>query len=335
LRLREGSLRRRDFIQTIGTVAVWPLAARAQLDGRVRHIGVLMNRTVDDAHGQARLAALRQALQQLGWSDGRNVRIDIRWGEDDVDRERKAALELVALVPDIVVASGTLSVAAVQNISRTLPIVFAAVADPVGAGFVDSLARPGGNATGFMIFEYGFSGKWLELLKQIAPQVTRAAVIRDPTIPGGTAQFGAIQAVAPSLGVEVAPIGVHDIGVIERAVEAFARSANGGLIMTAGSVSAVTRDLIVTLTARHKLPAVYAYRDMVTAGGLVSYGPNYVDEFRRAAGYVDRILKGAKPADLPVQAPTKYELVVNLKTARTLGIEFPVPMQLLADGVVD
>jgi len=263
-------------------------------------------------------------LQQLGWSDGRNVRFDIRWDESDADRARRYAQELVALAPDIFLASGTLSVTALQHVTRTLPIVFANVADPVGAGFVDSLARPGGNVTGFLAAEYGFSGKWLELLKQIAPQVTRAAVIRDPALSFAIGMFGAIQAVAPALGVEVTPIGVHDIGDIERAVEAFARPANGGLIVTGTStLPAVTRHLIIMLAARHKLPAVYSLRHMVTAGGLVSYGADVIDEFRRAAGYVDRILKGEKPADLPVQAPTKYELVINLKTAKAIGLEVP------------
>jgi putative tryptophan/tyrosine transport system substrate-binding protein len=328
-------MRRRAFITLLGGAAAWPLAARGQQAERMRRIGVLMSRAADDPQGQARLAAFQQALQQSGWSDGRNVRIDIRWHANDADQARRYAQELVALAPDIFLAEATGSVTALQHFTRTLPIVFAIVADPVGAGFVESLARPGGNITGFMVFEYGFSGKWLELLKQIAPQVTRAAVIRDPAIVAGTAQFSAIQAVAPSLGVEVTPIGVHDIGAIERAVEAFARSANGGLIMTGGSFSAVTYDLIITLAARHKLPAVYDNRFYVTSGGLVSYGPDYLDEFRRAAGYVDRILKGEKPADLPVQAPTKYELVVNLKTAKAIGLEVPATMLARADVVIE
>src|SRR6516162_3406697 len=269
-------LKRRSFLTLLAGTAAWPLAARAQQPERMRRIGVLMNWAADDPQGQSRLVAFQQALQHLGWSDGRNVRFDIRWGEDDADRSRTYAQELVALAPDIFLANATVGVTALQHVTRTLPIVFASVIDPVGAGFVDSLSRPSGNITGFMTFEYGFSGKWLELLKQIAPQVTRAAVIRDPAISIGTAQFSAIQAVAPSLGVEVTPIGVHDIGAIERAVEAFARSANGGLIVTAGAFSAVTRDLIITLAARHKLPAVYPFHDVVTAGGLVSYGPDFV-----------------------------------------------------------
>ena len=329
-------MRRREFITLLGGVAAaWPLAVRAQQAERMRRIGVLMTRAADDPLGQARLVAFQQALQQLGWSDGRNVRIDIRWGETDAERARRYAQELIALAPDIIFGDGTGSMTALQHVTRTVSIVFTSVLDPVGGGFVDSLPRPGGNMTGFMIFEYGFSGKWLELLKQIAPRLTRAAVIRDPAISIGTAQFSAIQAVAPSLGVEVTPIGVHDIGVIERAVEAFARSPNGGLIMTAVPLPAVTRDLIITLAARHKLPAVYPFHDVVTAGGLVSYGPDFVDQCRRAAGYVDRILKGEKPADLPVQAPTKYELVINLKTAKALGLTVPPTLLARADEVIE
>ena len=264
------------------------------------------------------------------------MRIDIRWDESDADRARRYAQELVALAPDIFLAGGTISLGALQHVTRALPIVFANVADPVGAGFVDSLSRPGGNITGFMVFEYGFSGKWLELLKQIAPQVTRAAVIRDPALSFAIGVFGAIQAVAPALGVEVTPIGVHDIGDIERAMEAFARSANGGLIVTGtATMPVVTRDLIITLAARHKLPAVYPFRYYVTSGGLVSYGPEIVDMFRRAAGYVDRILKGEKPADLPVQAPTKYELVVNLKTAKAIVLDVPATVLARADEVIE
>jgi len=287
--MRSDRLGRRQFIGLLGGAAAWPLAAHAQQSERMRRIGVLMNRAADDPQGQARLSAFQQALQQLGWIDGRNARIDIRWHENDADRVRTYVQELIALAPDIILADGTPSVTALQHVTRTLPIVFAVVGDPVGAGFVDSLSRPGGNVTGFMVWEYSFSGKWLELLKQIAPQVTRAAVIRDPTVSVGTAEFSSIQAVAPALGVEVTPIGVEDIGVIERAVEGLARSANGGLIVTGGAYPVVTRDLIITLAARHKLPAVYPFRDMVTAGGLVSYSPDYVDQFRRAAGYVDRI----------------------------------------------
>ena len=330
-------LERHRFITLLGGATAWPLVARAQQGERMRRIGILLNRAADDPQGQAWLKAFLQALQQLGWGDGRNVQIDVRWGENDADRSRRYAQELVALAPDIFFfASGTVSVTALQHVTRTLPIVFAVVGDPVGAGFVDTLARPGGNITGFMTFEYGFSGKWLELLKQIAPQVTRAAVIRDPAFVAAISQIGAIQAVAPALGVEITPISVHDIDVIGRAVEAFARRANGGLIVTtAATLPAVTRDLIIMLAARHKLPAVYGFRFMVTAGGLVSYGPDIVDMFRRAAGYVDRILKGAKPADLPVQAPTKYELVFNLKTAKAIGLDVPASVLARADEVIE
>jgi len=309
-------MRRREFIALFSGAATWPLAARAQQPEPMRRIGVLMNRAANDPDGQARLAAFKQNLQQLGWTDGGNVRIDTRWGEDDVERERRYAAELVALAPDVILASGTLSVAPLQRSSRTLPIVFVGVVDPIGGGIVDSLARPGGNATGFLVFEYSLGGKWLDLLRQVAPSVTRVAVLRDPDIPSGTAMFGVIQSAAQSVGLEVRPVGMRDAGEIERAVADFARPANGGLIVTIGASVSVHRDLIVTLAARHKLPAVYAYRFMVAAGGLMSYSPDQVDEFRRAAGYVDRILKGEKPGELPVQAPTKYELVINLKTAK-------------------
>jgi putative ABC transport system substrate-binding protein len=329
-------MRRRQFITLLGgSAAGFPLAVRAQQPGSVRRIGVLMNRAADDPQGQARLKAFQQALQQLGLSDGRNVQIDVRWGENDADLSRRYAQELVALAPDIFLAGGTVSVTALQHVTRTLPIVFAVVSDPVGAGLVDTLSRPGGNTTGFMNYEYDFSGKWLELLKQMAPRVTRAAVIRNAAIPAGIGQFSAIQAVARSLGVEVSPIGVHDLGEIARAVEAFARLANGGLIETSSALSSVPRDLIITLAARHKLPAVYTFSYMVTAGGLVSYGPDLLDQFGRAAAYVDRILKGEKPADLPVQAPTKYELVVNLKTAKALGLEVPATVLVRANEVIE
>jgi len=329
-------MRRREFMTLLGgAAAAWPLAAHAQQPEPMRRIGVLMNRAADDPEGQASVAAFRQALQQLGWSDGRNVRIDIGWGEDDVDRERKHAVELIALAPDIMLASGTLSLAAVQQVTRSLPIVFVNVIDPVGAGFVDTLARPGGNVTGFMNFEYSLSGKWLELLKQIAPSMTRAAILKDPAFGVGSVQFGAIQAVAQSLGIEVSPINVRDAGEIERAIAAFARSANGALIVTSGVSASVHRDLIIALAARYKLPAIYANRANVTGGGLMTYGPDRVDQFRRAAGYVDRILKGEKPADLPVQAPTKFELVINLKTAEALGLTVPQTLLATADEVIE
>jgi putative ABC transport system substrate-binding protein len=328
---------RREFISLLGgAAAMWPIASRAQQPEQMRRIGVLMNRGAEDPEGQARLAAFQQVLQQLGWSDGRSVRIDTRWGEDDVDRERKYAAELVALAPDIIFASGTLSVAALQRLTRTLPIVFVGVTDPVGAGIVDTLARPGGNVTGFMIYEYSFSAKRLELLKQIAPSVTRVAVLRDPAHPAGSAEFAAIQAVAQSLKVEVSPVDSRrDVSAIERAITAFARSPNGGLILTPNASVSVPRDLIITLAARYKLPAVYPFRYMVTGGGLMSYAPDVVDQSRRAAGYVDRILKGEKPADLPVQAPTKYELVINLKIAKALGLTVPQSLQASADEVIE
>jgi putative tryptophan/tyrosine transport system substrate-binding protein len=328
---------RREFITALGgAAAAWPLAAHAQKSEQMRRIGVLMNRGADDREGQTRVAAFQQALKQLGWSEGHNVRIDIRWGEDDVDRERKYAAELIALAPEIIFASGTLSVVALEHISRTIPIVFVGVTDPVGAGFVSSLSRPGGNVTGFMIYEYSFGGKRMELLKQIAPNVTRAAVLRDPANPAGGAEFAAIQAVSQSLGVEVSPIDSHrDAGEIERAITTFARSANGGLILTPNASVSVQRDVIVALASQNKLPAVYPFRYMVAGGGLVSIGPNVVDQCRLAASYVDRILKGEKPADLPVQAPTKYELVINLKTAQALGITVPPTVLARADEVIE
>ena len=330
-------MRRRQFITLIGGGALaWPLAARAQQPDRAHRVGALIaSATADDPDGQARFTAFVQALQQLGWTEGRNVRIDIRWGMGDAERIYKYAAELVALAPDVILASGTPTVAPLLQATRTVPIVFAMVVDPVGAGFVDSLARPGGNATGFILFEYGISGKWLELLKEIAPGVTRAAVIRDATLSSGTGQFGAIQSVAPSVGVEVSPVNVRDAPEIERAVTAFARSSNGGLIVTASALAVVHRDLIITLAARHKLPAIYYRRLYVTGGGLISYGPDTADQHRRAAGYVDRILKGARPADLPVQAPTKYEVVVNMKTAKALGIEVPPTLLARADEVIE
>jgi putative ABC transport system substrate-binding protein len=328
-------MKRREFITLLGSAAAWPLAARAQQPDRVRRIGVLMNRTTDDPAGQASVAAFEKGLQQLGWSDGRNVRFDIRWGANDDERDRRDAAELVGLAPDVILAGGTLGVAALQRVTRSLPIVFVGVTDPVGAGLVDTLARPGGNVTGFMLFEYSSSGKWLELLKQIAPRLTRAAVLRDSTNPAGIAQFGAIQAAAQSLGVEVSPVSVRDAGEIERAVAALARSANGGLIVTGSASASVHHDLIVTLAAKYKLPAIYSNRYLVTGGGLISYGVDLVDQYRNAASYVDRILKGEKPADLPVQAPTKYELVINLKTAKALGLTIPAGVLAIADEVIE
>jgi putative ABC transport system substrate-binding protein len=329
-------MRRREFITLLGGAASWPLAARAQQAERVRRIGVLMNSPAqDNSEGQARLSAFLQGLQQSGWTDGRNVRLDPRWGAGEADRNRTYAAEMVALAPDVILASGSLAVAASLQTTRTVPIVFVQVTDPVGTGFVESLARPGGNATGFTIFEYGMSGKWLELLKEIAPHVTRAAVLRDPAIASGIGQFATVQAVAPSLGVELSPVDVRDTSEIERAVTAFAHSGNGGLIVTSSALASRYRDLIITLAARHKLPAVYGGRWFVTAGGLLSYGPDYIDQYRRAAGYVDRILKGEKPADLPVQSATKYELAINLKTAKTLGLDIPQSVLARADEVIE
>jgi putative ABC transport system substrate-binding protein len=329
-----GHIRRREFITLLGGAAAWPIGARAQQSARVRHIGVLMYWTADDEEGQVRLAAFTEALKQLGWIDGENLRIDTRWAKaDDI---RRHAAELVALAPDVLVAAtGTATTAPLLEATRTVPIVFAAVIDPVGAGFVASLARPGGNATGFTIYEYGISGKWLELLKEIAPGVTRAAVLRDPAVASGIGQFGAVQTVAPSIGVEVSPIDVRDPGEIERAITVFARGANGGLIVTGSAMAIIHRQTIIAVAARHRLPAVYSERRSVTAGGLISYGPGRIEQFRRAAGYVDRILKGAKPADLPVQAPTKYELVVNLKTAKALGLNLPASVLARADEVIE
>jgi putative ABC transport system substrate-binding protein len=330
-------MRRREFITLLGGAAAWwPVAARAQPSERMRLIGVLVAAGADDSVFQARVAAFQQGLAQWGWTDGRNVRLDIRWATANADDVRRHAAELAALAPDVLVgATGTATAAPLLQATRTVPIVFVIVIDPVGAGFVASLARPGGNATGFTMFEYGLSGKWLELLKQVAPGVTRAAALRDPTIASGIGQFAAIQAVAPSLGVELSPIDARDATEIERAVTAFARPGNSGLIVTPSAVANLHRDLIATLAARHRLPAVYGGRPYVVAGGLISYGPDLLDQYRRAAGYVDRILKGEKPADLPVQAPSKYELVINMKSARALGIEVPPTLLARADEVIE
>ena len=328
-------MRRRNFIKLLGGVAAWPLAAHAQQAARMRRIGILLNASSDDPQYQAWVGAFLQALALLDWTIGRNVRIDTRWAGANAAEIRRHAAELVALAPDVILAHGAGPVEALLQATRTVPIVFVAVIDPVGGGFVDSLARPGGNTTGFTLFEYGISGKWLELLKEIAPRVTRAAVLRNPAIASGSGQLGAIQAVAPSFGVELSPVNVRDAGEIERAVAAFARSPNGGLIVPASAAAQLHLDLIITLAARHKLPAAYADRIYVTGGGLISYGPDRIDQYRRAAGYVDRILKGEKPADLPVQTPTKYELVINLKTAKALGIEVPPTLLARADEVIE
>ena len=331
-------MRRREFIALLGgAAAAWPLTARAQQGERVRRIGIILPAAAaDDPEWQVRLAAFHQGLALLGWTIGRNVRIETRWATTDAAEIRRHAAELVALAPDVILASGTSTVGPLLQATRTVPIVFPTVGDPVGAGFVDSLARPGGNATGFMSYEYSLSGKWLELLKQIAPGVTRVAVLRDAATSIGPVQFGVIQAVAPALRVEVNPINMRrDAGEIERAIAAFAGSPNGGLILTPSALAAVHRDLIVTLAARHKLPAVYFQRYFVTVGGLISYGSDVVDQYRRAAGYVDRILKGEKPADLPVQAPTRYDLVINLKTAKALLLDVPPTLLARADEVIE
>jgi putative tryptophan/tyrosine transport system substrate-binding protein len=326
---------RREFITLLGGVAAWPVVARGQQAEQVRRIGVLQNLAADDPEGHARLAAFVERLQQLGWTEGRNLRIDIRWGAGDGELNRKYASELVALAPDAILAVTSLAVGALQRATRTIPIVFVQVADPVGAGFVEDMARPGGQTTGFTIFEYGISGKWLELLKEIAPHVRRVAVLRDPTVAAGAGQLGAIQSVAPSFGVELRPVGVRDPEEIERGITSIGRASNGALIVTAVTQANVHRDMIITLVARQKLPAVYSDRTFTVSGGLISYGPSRIDSFRSAAGYADRILKGEKPADLPVQAPTKYELVINLKTAKALGLAVPDSLLARADEVIE
>jgi putative ABC transport system substrate-binding protein len=336
----EPFMQRREFITLLCGAAAsslsWPPAVRAQQAERMRRIGILLPAAANDADFQTWVGAFLQALAQLDWTIGRNVRIDTRWATANAAEIRKHAAELAALKPDVILASGSSTVGPLLQATREVPIVFPAVVDPVGAGFVDSLARPGGNATGFLLFEYSLGVKWLELLKQIAPGVTRVAVLRDPASASGIGQFGAIQAVAPSLGVEVSPLNVQrDAGEIERAIAAFARAPNDGLILTASGMSILHHDLIITLAARHKLPAVYYERFFVAAGGLISYGPNRIDQFRRAAGYVDRILKGEKPADLPVQAPTKFQLVVNLKTGKALGLTVPQALLSTADEVIE
>ena len=331
-------MKRREVITLLGgaaAIAVWPGAARTQERERVRRIGALIPAAADDAEFQARVGAFLQALALLGWTIGRNVRVDIRWATANAAAIRRQAAELAALAPDVILAHGASTVAPLLQATRTVPIVFPVAGDPVGAGFVDSLARPGGNATGFMTVEYSMGGKWLELLKEIAPRVTRVAVLRDSTQGSGTSQFAAIQAVASSLRVEVNPVNMREAGEIERAIAAFSRASNGGLIVTSGAGAQLHRKLMVTLAARHKLPGVYAERTWVAAGGLISYGTDQVDQYRRAASYVDRILKGEKPADLPVQAPTKYELVLNLKTAKALGLDVPASVLVRADEVIE
>jgi putative tryptophan/tyrosine transport system substrate-binding protein len=327
-------MNRRQFITLLGGAAAWPLVARAQQPERMRRIGVLAQGAADDPETAARLTALVQGLQELGWTDGRNVRIDYRWSAGDDNRVRRYAAELLALAPDVIMAAGGFTVRPLLNATDTVPIVFDAL-DPVGAGFAESLARPGGNATGFASIEFGMSGKWLELLKEITPRVTRAAVLRDPNNIASVGQFSAIQAVAPSLGVELTPVDVRAASTIERGITAFARGPNGCLILTATPSADLQRNLVITLAARYLLPAIYPFRYFVAGGGLISYGPDRVDQYRRAASYLDRILKGEKAADLPVQAPTKYELVINLKTAKALGLEVPATVLARADEVIE
>ena len=329
-------MRRREFIKVIGgAAATWPIAVRAQQVERMRRIGVFAGLAESDPVVQLLVAAFRGALAKLGWTEGSNVLIEYRWGGGDADMGRRHAAELAALAPDVIFVSGGVALERLLQATRTVPIVFTIVPDPLGSGFVESLSRPGGNATGFMMFEYSLSGKWLELLKEIAPNLTRAAVLRDPAIAAGTGQFAIIQSVAPSRGVEVIPLNMRDAAEFERAVAAFARSSNGGLIVTAGAAAIVRRELIVALAAQHKLPAVYPSRDFVTSGGLVSYAADFIDQWRRAASYVDRILRGEKPADMPVQAPIKYELVVNLKTAKALGLTIPSSILTRADEMIE
>jgi len=324
---------RREFITLLGGTAAWPMAARAQGE-RMRRIGVLMSTHEDDPARRAQLTAFVQRLTELGWTDGRNVRLDVRWTAGNIDAGRKYAADLVALAPDVIISDTSFNVAAVQQATRTVPIVFGGVIDPVGGGLVNSLARPGGNTTGFTAFEYAIGAKWLELLKEVAPRTTRAAVLRDPTIAAGIGQFAAIQATAP-FGVELSAVGLHDAAAIEPAVAAFARDANGGLVMTAGPFAGNHPDVIPTLAVRYKLPAVYPFRYLVNAGGLMSYGSDLASQFRSAAQYVDRILKGERPADLPVQAPTKYELVINLRAAKAIGLDVPATLLARADEVIE
>jgi putative ABC transport system substrate-binding protein len=333
-------MRRREFITLLGgAAAAWPLAVRAQQAERVRRIGVLQGGSdrdrADDPRSQPNTAAFLQALQQLGWTDGRNVKIDYRWPAGDADKARKYAAELVALAPDVILSFGSPNMTPLLQATRTVPIVFVAVVDPVGAGFVDSLSRPGGNATGFSNFEYGLSAKWPELLKEIAPNVTRALVLREPTLTSGIAQFAVMQSAGPLLGVELSPVGVSGASEIERAVAAMAQRSNGGLIVLPGSLTLLHRKLIITLAAQYRLPAVYPFRYHINDGGLISYGPDTIEQYRRAGGYIDRILKGEKPADLPVQAPTKYELVINLRTAKALGLDVPPTLLARADEIIE
>jgi putative ABC transport system substrate-binding protein len=330
-------LRRREFISLLSGAVAWPLAARAQQSESVWRIGVLMSVAADDPEGKARFTAFQQGLQQLGWVEGRNVRIETRWSGGNTDDARKYAVELIAVTPDVILASGGAIVGPLLQVTRTVPIVFTQTPDPVAAGFVASLARPGGNATGFTQVEYGMAAKWLELLKEIAPRVTRAAILRDPSVPEGIGQFTVIQSAAPALKVQVSPVDIRNAGEIERALTEFARGDgdNGGLILTSSALANVHRDLIIRLAAKFRLPAVYSFRRFASAGGLAAYGSDSIDPHRRAAAYIDRILKGEKPADMPVQAPTKYELAINLKTAKALGLTIPPSLLSRADEVIE
>jgi putative ABC transport system substrate-binding protein len=328
-------MKRREFITLLGGAAVWPLAARAQSGERIRRVGVLTNLTQNDSEGRARDEAFVQGLQQLGWTEAGNLRIVRRWTEGDPERSRQYAAELVGLAPDVILTTGSAGLIPLLQVTRTIPIVFTIVPDPVGAGFVENLARPGGNATGFVQFEFGLSGKWLELLKEIAPGVTRVAVLREPGLTAAIAQFAALQAVAPPLRVELVPLNFRNQADIERTVAAFVRSSNDGMIVTSGPLAAVHRAVIIATAARHKLPTVYVSRFTALDGGLISYGPDFRDQYRRAAGYVDRILRGEKPGDLPVQTPTKYELVINLKTAKALGLDVHPTLLARADEVIE
>jgi putative tryptophan/tyrosine transport system substrate-binding protein len=328
-------MKRRKFITLVGSAAAWPFAARGQRAERTRRVGALLPATADDAVFQARIGAFLQELALLGWSIGRNLQIEIRWASANPNEIHRHAAELVALMPDVILATGDSTMPPLLQATRTVPIVFPVVVDPVANGYVESLARPGGNATGFMISEYSMSGKWLELLKEIAPGVTRVAVVRDATNPSGIAQFGVIQTMSPSLKMEVVPVNARDANGIERDIAAFARSANAGLIITASGVAIGYRDLIITLAARYKLPAIYFANFFVSNGGLASYGADLIDQYRRSAAYVDRILKGDKPADMPVQAATKYQLAINLKTAKALGLTVPPSLLVRADEVIE
>jgi putative ABC transport system substrate-binding protein len=329
-------MKRRQFITLLGAAAAWPLAARAQQPARIRRIGVLNATPADDPESQRRMTALVQGLQKLGWTDGRNMLIETRWGAGDSERLRRYAAELIALAPDVIVAVTTSSMVPLQQATSKVPIVFTQVSDAVGAGFAESMSRPGGNATGFAMFpDYGVSAKWLELLKQLASPITRAGVLRDPSNPSGIGLMAAMQSVAPALGVELSPLGVRDAPAIEQVIAAFAQRPNGGMILIPTALTFIHRQLIIDLAARHRLPTIYPYRYYVSAGGLICYGPDEIEQYRQAAGYIDRILKGEKPADLPVQAPTKFDLVINLKTAKTLGLTVPPNLLATADEVIE